>query len=156
MKNERINWDNYFFNIVKDISLRSTCLSRKVGAIIVKDKRILATGYNGAVIGSEHCIDIDICKRKELKIESGKNAELCKGVHAEQNAIIQCAKYGVECNNSTMYVSCSPCSICFKMIVNTGIKTIKFLETYNDDLVNELINQSGYICKDNIIFYRNF
>jgi dCMP deaminase len=146
----RINWNDYFFKIVDDIALRSTCISRQVGAVLVKDNRILATGYNGAVVGGKHCLS-EKCKRKELKVPSGQNAEICKGVHAEQNVIIQCAKYGIKCEGSTLYVSCSPCSICLKMIINCGIKKIKFRESYPDILAQQIAIDAGYIWEKNFI-----
>jgi dCMP deaminase len=161
MKN-RINWDTYFFNVVNDIALRSTCVSRQVGSILVKDKRILATGYNGTVINAKHCSDYsdqniyENCRRKTLKVKSGTRAEICKGVHAEQNVIIQCAKYGIALQNSIMYVTCSPCSICFKMIVNCEIVAVKFLEWYPDILLEEIAHDAGYlIYKEECLIVRN-
>jgi dCMP deaminase len=159
---DRINWDTYFFNVVQDIALRSTCVSRHVGAVLVKDNRILATGYNGTVINAKHCSSYsdnnvyENCRRKTLNVKSGTRAEICKGVHAEQNVIIQCAKYGIQAQGSTLYITCSPCSICFKMIVNCEIIAVKFLEWYPDILLEEIASDAGYLLyKEEGLIVRN-
>ena len=112
-------WDKYFMEITELVSKRSTCLRRKVGAIIVKDKRILTTGYNGAPRGLPHCLEIG-CLREEKKIAFGERQELCRGLHAEQNAIVQAALYGISIQGSILYCTNQPCITCAKMIINSG------------------------------------
>nr|WP_054691735.1 dCMP deaminase family protein [Geotalea toluenoxydans] len=126
------------------VAKRSTCLRRQVGAIIVKDKNILATGYNGAPSGVSHCLDVG-CLREKLGIPSGERHELCRGLHAEQNAIIQAAKHGTGIEGSTLYCTTMPCIICSKMIINAGIKRIVFEMGYPDQLAEEMIRESGII-----------
>ena len=138
----RLSWDEYFMEITKLVARRSTCIRRQVGAILVKDKKILATGYNGAPIGMEHCIDVG-CLRAQLDIPSGERHELCRGLHAEQNAIIQAAFHGVSIRGSTLFCTTLPCSICIKMIINAGIESVVYLEGYADDLSVELIAKSS-------------
>lgn len=141
-KNKRPDWDNYFINIAQLVSERSTCLRRKVGALLVKEKRILATGYNGAPSGLKHCEMVG-CLREKLGIPSGERHELCRGLHAEQNAIIQAAYHGVSIKGSILYVSCHPCSVCAKMIINSGIKKVVILEGYADKLAQEMLKDAG-------------
>ena len=124
------------------ISQRSTCLRRAVGAVLVKDNRILSTGYNGAPKGIKHCYDRG-CLRIELNIPSGEQHQMCRGLHAEQNAIIQAATSGINIKGSVMYCTTFPCSICAKMIINTGIKEIYYKKFYNDILSIELLNEAG-------------
>lgn len=138
----RPSWDDYFMSILDTVKERSTCIRRKVGAIIVKDKRIIATGYNGAPSGLKHCYEIG-CLREKLNIPSGQNHELCRGIHAEQNAIIQAAMYGVSINESTIYVTHNPCVQCAKMIINAGIKRVVFCGEYPDKLSKELLEEAG-------------
>jgi len=128
-KNHRPSWDQYFMQIAQLVATRSTCLRREVGAVVVKNKQILATGYNGAPSGLKHCLDIG-CYREQNNIPSGEKHELCRGVHAEQNAIIQAAKHGVNINGATLYCTCFPCIICAKMLINVGIKRIVYLDSY--------------------------
>ena len=139
---ERPGFDEYFMNIVDDVATRSTCLRRRLGAVIVKDKRIIATGYNGAPRNLPHCLDIG-CLRDELKIASGTRHEICRAVHAEQNAVLQCAAHGVSCEGATVYTSSSPCMICAKMLVNAGIKRIVFKGDYPDPEAVELLRKAG-------------
>ena len=124
------------------VAERSTCLRRKVGAIAVKEKRILATGYNGAPAGLAHCLDIG-CLREQLKIPSGQRHELCRGLHAEQNVIIQAAVHGVSIAGATIYCTTQPCLICTKMLINCGITAIYFAEGYPDDLAQEMLKEAG-------------
>src|SRR5512136_1101094 len=124
------------------VAKRSTCLRREVGAVLVKDKKILATGYNGAPSRLEHCLDIG-CSRQKQGIPSGERHELCRGLHAEQNAIIQAAKHGTSIENATLYCTTMPCIICSKMIINAGIRRIVFAEGYSDRLAAEMIEESG-------------
>ncbi len=137
----RPTWDEYFMAIVDDVATRSTCCRRKVGAILVKDKRVIATGYNGGPTGLAHCLDIG-CLRQKLNIPSGQQHELCRGVHAEQNAIIQAARYGVHTDGSILYCTTQPCAQCTKMLLNAGVTEIVFREGYPDGLALELLNES--------------
>lgn len=129
-------------DIVELIKTRSTCLRRQVGALIVKDKRILATGYNGAPVGCRHCIETG-CLRKKMGIPSGQRHELCRGIHAEQNAIIQAAYSGVSIKDSVIYVTAQPCVLCAKMIINSGIKKIIFKGDYPDELAMSMLEEAG-------------
>jgi dCMP deaminase len=123
------------------VAKRSTCLRRHVGAVLVKDKKILATGYNGAPSGLEHCLDVG-CLRDQLGIPSGERHELCRGLHAEQNAIIQAAYHGVQIRGATLYCTNHPCIICSKMIINAGIQRIIYEEGYADALAKEMLKES--------------
>lgn len=138
----RPDWDEYFIRIAELVSHRSTCIRRQVGAVLVKEKRILATGYNGAPSGISHCQDVG-CIREKLKIPSGERHELCRGLHAEQNAIIQAAYHGVSIKDSVLYITCHPCSVCAKMIINSGIKEIIIKSDYPDKISGELLNEAG-------------
>jgi len=139
---QRPSWDAYFMEIAKLVACRSTCLRRAVGAVIVKDKRILSTGYNGAPSGIAHCAETG-CLRRQLNVPSGERHELCRGIHAEQNAIIQAAYHGVSIQGATLYCTNLPCSICAKMIINAGIRTIVYLAGYADAMSEEMLNQAG-------------
>jgi len=138
----RPSWDEYFMNIVELVKTRSTCLRRQVGALIVKDKRILASGYNGAPIDCKHCLDMG-CLREKLNIPSGQRHELCRATHAEQNAIVQAAYSGTSVKGSVMYVTAQPCVLCAKLIINAGIKKIIFKGDYPDQLAMELLQEAG-------------
>ena len=138
---ERLSWDQYYMRITHLVARRSTCLRRVVGAIAVKDKRILATGYNGAPAGLEHCLDVG-CLREELGIPSGERHELCRGLHAEQNVIIQAAIHGVSITGSFIYCTTQPCLICSKMLINCGIKKIFFSQGYPDRLAQEMLTRA--------------
>jgi len=138
----RPDWDQYFMEIAYQVSRRTTCLRRAVGAVIVKDKRILATGYNGVPQGIEHCLQRG-CLREQLNIPSGQQHELCRGLHAEQNAIIQAAKHGISIEGSVVYCTTQPCIICAKMLINSGITEIIFAESYPDTLTEEMLKESG-------------
>jgi len=127
--------------ITRLVATRSTCLRRKVGAIIVMDKRILATGYNGAPRNLPHCSETG-CLREKFNVPSGERHELCRGIHAEQNAIIQAATHGISIKNSVLYSTHYPCSICIKMIINSGIKKVYYLEGYPDKLAKSIVDQS--------------
>ena len=142
----RPSWDEYFMEITHLVARRSTCLRRQVGAILVKDKNILATGYNGAPSGVAHCLDVG-CLREKLGVPSGERHELCRGLHAEQNAIIQAAKHGTNIDDSTLYCTTMPCIICSKMIINAGIRRIVFEEGYSDSLAAEMIEESGVVVE---------
>jgi dCMP deaminase len=142
MKQSRPSWNEYFLEIANLVATRSTCLRRKVGAVLVKDKRILATGYNGAPQGLPHCLDIG-CLREKLNIPSGERHELCRGIHAEQNAIIQAATSGTNIDGSILYSTHFPCSLCIKLIINSGIQKIYYIEGYPDDLAKSLSREAG-------------
>lgn len=142
----RPSWDEYFMEITRLVAKRSTCLRRQVGAVLVKDKNILATGYNGAPSGVAHCLDVG-CLREKMQIPSGERHELCRGLHAEQNAIIQAAKHGINIDGATLYCTTMPCIICSKMIINAGIKRIVFEGGYPDQLAEEMIRESGVVVE---------
>lgn len=139
---KRPPWNEYFMDITILVSKRSTCLRRAVGAIIVKDKRILATGYNGAPSGIRHCGEVG-CLRETMKVESGQRHELCRGIHAEQNAIIQAAYHGASIKDASLYCTNLPCIICTKMIINAGIKKIYYQEGYADELSQDMLAEAG-------------
>lgn len=134
--------DEYFMEIASVVSKRSTCLRNQVGAVIVKDKRILSTGYNGAPRNLDHCLDIG-CIRKQNDIPSGERHELCRGVHAEQNAIIQSAIHGVSIENSTLYSTHQPCILCAKLIINAKIRRVVFANSYPDDAALKFLKQAN-------------
>lgn len=138
----RPTWDEYFMKIAHLVAERSTCLRRRVGAVVVKDKRIISTGYNGAPRGLRHCLEIG-CLREQMGIPSGERHELCRGAHAEQNAIIQAASSGVSMEGATMYCTTAPCSTCSKMIVNAGIRRLVLGSSYPDSLGEALIAEAG-------------
>ena len=141
MSTSRPDWGPYFMEIARIVSMRSTCLRRNVGAVIVKDKRILASGYNGAPSGLKHCAEVS-CLREKMNVASGERHELCRGLHAEQNAIIQAAYHGVSINGAELYCTHLPCSICIKMLINAGIQEIYYEEGYPDDLSLDMIQES--------------
>ena len=138
---KRPSWDAYFMGITALVAQRSTCTRRMVGAVIVKDKRILTTGYNGAPTGIRHCLDVG-CLRETMNIPSGERHELCRGIHAEQNAIIQAAYHGVSVKDASLYCTNQPCTICAKMIINAGIKRIYFRSGYADALAQEMLYEA--------------
>ena len=136
------SWEEYFMDITFLVSKRATCRRRQVGAILIKDKRILSTGYNGAPMGLAHCLDIG-CLREKKNIPSGERHELCRGLHAEQNAIIQAAYHGVSVKDAVLFCTNLPCIICLKMIINAGIKKIVYKDGYPDELSRDMIEESG-------------
>lgn len=138
----RPDWDSYFSKIAREVAKRSTCLRRQVGAVLVRDKRILTTGYNGAPSRLPHCAEVG-CIREKLKIPSGKHHELCRGLHAEMNAVIQAAIHGVSVANSTLYCAVLPCSLCAKILVNVGVKRIVAAGNYPDKLSKEILSAAG-------------
>jgi dCMP deaminase len=139
---ERPSWDEYFMDITSLVARRSTCMRRQVGAVMVKEKNILATGYNGTPSGITHC-DVTGCLREQLNIPSGERHELCRGLHAEQNAIIQAARHGVNISDSVLYCTNSPCIICTKMLINAGIRKVVYLQGYSDSLSLEMLDEAG-------------
>ncbi|OGW76130.1 MAG: cytidine deaminase [Omnitrophica bacterium RBG_13_46_9] len=140
-KISRPDWDRYFLSISKLISERSTCLRRKVGAVLVKDKRILATGYNGAPSNITHC-DETGCLREELSVPPGQRHELCRGLHAEQNALLQAALHGVSVEGAKIYTTVQPCIICAKMLINAGIQEIIITGHYPDRMARDFLKEA--------------
>jgi len=139
---QRPSWDEYFLNISKLVATRSTCMRRKVGAVVVKNKQVLATGYNGAPTGISHC-DETGCMRQKLGVPSGERHELCRALHAEQNAFLQAARHGVSLEGASLYVTTQPCSICAKMIINAGIKKIIIEGNYPDEFALQFLKEAG-------------
>jgi len=139
---DRPSWEKYFMDIAFLVAKRSTCLRRSVGAVLVKNKRILATGYNGAPSGIRHCSETG-CLREKLNVPSGERHELCRGIHAEQNSIIQAALHGVSIKGATLFCTNRPCSICAKMIINAGITKIYFHDGYADAMSEEMLKEAG-------------
>ncbi|OGW77223.1 MAG: cytidine deaminase [Omnitrophica bacterium RIFCSPLOWO2_02_FULL_45_16] len=140
-KDSRPTWDEYFLDIANLVSKRSTCLRRRVGAVLVKDKRILATGYNGAPSRITHC-SVTGCLREKLKIPSGERHELCRGLHGEQNAFLQAALHGTSLKGASLYCTTQPCIICAKMIINAGIKEIVIKRGYPDKMAREFLREA--------------
>ncbi|MBF0469099.1 MAG: cytidine/deoxycytidylate deaminase family protein [Desulfamplus sp.] len=139
---DRPSWTTYFMGIADLVATRSTCIRRKVGAVLVKERRILCSGYNGAPSKIAHCIETG-CLRDKMKIPSGEKHELCRGVHAEQNAIIQAARHGISVSGSILYCTDHPCSICAKMIINAGVVSVYFKKHYNAVVSSEMLEQAG-------------
>lgn len=142
---ERVDWDTYFAAMVEIVKLRSTCLRRQFGAIVTKNNKILGTGYNGAPSGLPHCIDVG-CIRDKLGIKSGTRHEVCMGVHAEQNALLQALVFG-ELEEATLYTNSFPCKICAKMMINAGIGRLVSSGEYSDTEGLELLRQAGIKVK---------
>lgn len=138
---KRPAWDEYFLEIADLVSRRSTCLRRRVGAVLVKDKRILATGYNGVPSKIRHC-SVTGCMREKLNIPSGERHELCRGLHAEQNAFLQAALHGTSVKDACLYSTTQPCVICAKMIINAGIKKIVIRGDYPDKMSKDLLAEA--------------
>jgi dCMP deaminase len=138
----RPSWDEYFMDIARHVASRSTCLRRHVGAIVVKNRRILSTGYNGAPTGLPHC-DETGCLREELGIPSGERQEICRGLHAEQNAIVQAALHGAAIQGGSIYCTHQPCITCAKMIINAGILRVVCAEDYPDGFARPMLEEAG-------------
>ncbi len=136
-------WNKRFMDMAELVGSWSSCVRRKVGAVIVKDKLIMAIGYNGAPAGVKNCVERDYCLRNKLNIKSGTHAETCYAVHAEQNAIVYAAKEGISLKGCTLYCTHQPCVVCAKIIINTGIKEIIFKEGYPDDFSLEILKEAG-------------
>ncbi len=139
---ERPSWDEYFMRIAHEVAKRATCLRRTVGSVVVLDKRILSTGYNGAPSGLPHCAEVG-CLRDELHVPSGQRHELCRGLHAEMNALLQGARHGIRMDGATLYSTLVPCSLCAKMIVNTGVVRVVAAVGYPDDFARDILLQAG-------------
>ena len=142
---EFTKWDRRFMEMAKLVSSWSSCYKndRKVGAVTVRDKRVITTGYNGAPAGITSCKDKGECMRRRLNIPSGTKHELCYAIHAEQNAIIQAARLGVSIQGATLYCTHQPCVICAKMIVNAGVARVVYGEGYPDEFAMEIFNEAG-------------
>jgi dCMP deaminase len=152
---QRPSWEEYFMSIAQLVARRSTCLRRQVGAVLVKDKNILATGYNGTPSGIAHCEQTG-CLRDQLNVPSGERHELCRGLHAEQNVILQAAKHGINIDGATLFCTHAPCIICAKMIINSGIREIVYLDGYPDILSKDILAESDidfrvYAGKTNLV-----
>ena len=139
---DRPDWDTYFMSIAHLVSTLSTCLRRQVGAVMVRDKQILTTGYNGVPRGITHCTP-ENCLRSVKDIPSGQQQELCRGLHAEQNAIIQAALHGVSTKDATLYCTHKPCILCAKMLINAGVVRIVYQDFYPDPLADEMLEEAG-------------
>ncbi|HSL93845.1 MAG TPA: cytidine/deoxycytidylate deaminase family protein [Bacillota bacterium] len=138
----RPSWDQYFMSIAELVAGRATCLRRQIGAVIIMDRRILTTGYNGVPSGIAHC-DMTGCLREQLNVPSGERHELCRGLHAEQNAIIQAAYSGVSIKGASIYITHFPCVVCAKMIINAGISEVIYGKYYPDTLSEQLLAAAG-------------
>ena len=138
----RPDWDNYFMAIASVVATRSTCLRRKVGAVIVRDRQIISTGYNGAPKGVPHCAEVG-CLREKLRIPSGERHEICRGAHAEINAIAQAAATGSTTAGADMYCTHEPCSFCTKAMINAGIRRVHYVFPYPDPLARQLRQEAG-------------
>ncbi len=136
-------WDERFMRLTEEVATWSSCIRRQVGAIIVRENRVMATGYNGAPAGVETCVARGECMREKLNIPSGTHAELCYAAHAEQNAIIQAARYGIGIDGATLYCTHQPCVICAKMIINAGISRVVYKEGYPDEFSMKLFAEAG-------------
>ena len=143
---ERPDNDTYFMRMAELVSSRATCLRRSVGAVIVKEKRVLTTGYNGSPRGLKHCKDVG-CVRDELNIPSGTRHELCRGVHAEQNAVIQAAYFGASIKDSTLYSTTFPCSMCAKILINAGVSEVVYKVDYEDALSRRLFEEAQVLLR---------
>lgn len=141
-KTKRPSWDEYFLNIAEEVAKRSTCLRRAVGAVLVRDKRILTTGYNGAPRGMRHCSETG-CLREKMNVPSGERHELCRGLHAEMNAFMQAASHGISVEGSILYCTNQPCALCSKMIINAGVQKIVIRDHYPDKLADEMLKEAG-------------
>ena len=139
---DRPSYDEYFMEMAHVVKKRSTCLRRQVGAILVKHKHILSTGYNGAPKGLAHCSEVG-CLREKMHVPSGKRHELCRGLHAEQNAIIQAAVFGTSIKGSTLYCTNTPCVVCAKMLINAGVTEIIYAGDYPDELAQNILSESN-------------
>jgi dCMP deaminase len=141
-RRERPSWDEYFMSIAREVAKRSTCLRRRVGSLVVLEKRILATGYNGAPSGLPHCAETG-CQRDQLGVPSGQRTELCRGLHAEMNALLQGARHGIRMDGATIYSTLMPCSLCSKMIINSGIVRVVAAVDYPDELAHRMLGEAG-------------
>lgn len=143
----RPGWDVYFLNIAELVRSRSTCIRRTVGAVLVRDRRILTTGYNGPPPGLPHCSELGGCLREKLNVPSGQRHEICRAVHGEQNALIQAAIHGVAVSGATLYTTTAPCSGCAKLLISAGIVRVVYIEGYPDEMSASLLSDAGVILE---------
>ena len=138
-------WDKRFMDMARLVSTWASCYQpeRKIGCVIVKNKRVVTTGYNGAPAGVKTCMERGECMRKKMGVASGTRAELCYAIHAEQNAIIQAAKLGVSIDGATLYCTHQPCSVFAKMIINAGIRRVVYQEGYPDSFSLQIFEEAG-------------
>lgn len=139
----RPSWDQFFMGLAEYVSGMSTCLRRRVGCVAVRDRRVLAMGFNGAPRGKEHCTDRGVCLREAMHVPSGERHEMCCAVHAEQNVIINAGRYGVSLEGAEVYCTCMPCVICLKMLLNAGVSGIVYRDGYPDTLSCQMVVESG-------------
>lgn len=139
---QRPSWDSYFMQMAQVVAGRSTCLRRQVGAVMVKDKQILSTGYNGSPSGLLHCDEVG-CLRQSLSVPSGERHEICRAVHAEQNALVQAAKHGVAITGADLYTTHQPCVLCTKLMINAGIRRVVYTHSYPDHLALSMAREAG-------------
>ena len=143
----RVSWDQYFMEIAHVVAERATCLRREVGALLVLDRQILATGYNGAPMGLPHCSETG-CLRDQLGVPSGERHELCRGLHAEMNAFLQAARHGIRIDRATLYITNHPCALCSKMAINAGVKRIVIASAYPDELASKMLGEANVeVCR---------
>jgi len=142
IQGKRPSWDSYFIQMAQVVAGRSTCLRRQVGAVMVKDKQILSTGYNGSPSGLQHCDEVG-CLRQSLGVPSGERHEICRAVHAEQNALVQAAKHGVAITGADLYTTHQPCVLCTKLLINAGIKRVIYVYSYPDELAVKMATEAG-------------
>ncbi|SDG81383.1 dCMP deaminase [Desulfosporosinus hippei DSM 8344] len=142
IQGKRPSWDSYFMQMARVVAERSTCLRRQVGAVMVKDKQILSTGYNGSPSGLQHCAEIG-CLRQSLGVPSGERHEICRAVHAEQNALVQAAKHGVAITGADLYTTHQPCVLCTKLLINAGIIRVVYTYAYPDKLAVQMADEAG-------------
>lgn len=139
---KRPSWDKYFMQLAQVVAGRSTCLRRQVGAVLVKDKQILSTGYNGSPAGLRHCDEVG-CLRQSLGVPSGERHEICRSVHAEQNALVQAAKHGVAIDGADLYCTHQPCALCTKLLITGGIRRVIYTHSYPDQLALAMAKEAG-------------
>jgi len=142
IQRKRPSWDSYFMQLAQMVAQRSTCLRRQVGAVMVKDQQILSTGYNGSPSGLQHCDEVG-CLRQSLGVPSGERHEICRAVHAEQNALVQAAKHGVAIAGADLYCTHQPCVLCTKLLINGGIRRVVYTHSYPDQLALAMAIEAG-------------
>ena len=140
----RPSWERYFMSIASQVATRSTCLRRQVGCIIVLEKRIVSTGYNGAPSGLPHCEEVG-CVRETRGVASGERHELCRGLHAEQNAIIQAAMHGTAVRGGSVFCTHKPCILCTKMLINAGVRRVYYEQGYEDEMADEMAREADLL-----------
>lgn len=139
----RPTWDELFMELARLMARRSTCLRRQVGAVLVRDNRVLASGYNGPPSGMPHCAELGGCLREKLGVPSGERQEICRAIHAEQNAVLQLAITGLSGRGATAYVTAHPCFTCAKLLVQLGVVRVVYADGYPDGLARELFAEAG-------------